>query len=171
MEVKDPQLNPEKAKKDKYMKMGIIGFTLVVVIGAVLLMGQAEFFSGWFKTKPVTPQGNAVGVYKNNQTPPKPVSVIVSAVPTVVASGVPSKVGPSMVVSQVPSAVATPVASGVLLSPVAAAKVNIGSLQQLTVQMLKSMAKDDLVKNPGKYKLTNAQKKAMIDLYKKKHKK
>lgn len=176
MEVKDPQFELEKGKKNKYLKVGIIGFTAVVLIAAVLIMGQAEFFSGWFKVKQtvITGKGTIVnqkGLYKNNDQPPKPVSPVVSAVPTVIASPVPSQVGPSIVVSQVPSAITSPVASGVPLSQVAAAKINMQMLPALTSQVLKQAAQDDLKKNPKKYELTKEQKKSMIDLYMQKLKK
>jgi hypothetical protein len=155
----------DKGQKKQYKKIGLIALAVVVLAGGIMLLGQSDLFQGKLQLFPKKPTLQIGGIYKSNDTPPKPVSGVVSGVPTVIASNVPSQVGPSIVVSQVPSGIITPVASGVYLSPIAAAKVNVNALPTLTSDVLKKLAKEDLVKNPAKYRLTNEQKRNMINLY------
>jgi hypothetical protein len=155
----------DKKLKKKYMKTGLIVLAVIVVSGGLMMLGLSDQFQGMIGKKPaLTPfKPGAWQVYKDNYN--KAVSPVVSPVPTVTASPVPSQVGPSIVISQVPSAIITPVTSGVPLTAKDAAKYNLKSLPQLTASVLKEAAKQDLTKNPQKYRLTNDQKRSMIEMY------
>lgn len=151
-------------KNKKFVVVGVLAL-VAVTVGAVFFT-QSDLLQGMLKLKKATTnlQLSAAkpGYYKYKD---KPVTVVVSAVPSVVPSVVTSPSGPSVV----PSVVVSPVASGVPVTPVLAAKLNTQTLPALTSSVLKDAAKADVKLNPAKFQMSNRDKLRLIDLYKTKY--
>lgn len=151
----------------KNKKVLIALLALVVVVGAALIVGNGGMFQGKLDLKKLTN-------YNVNQKPkinpnwykdlkiPKIVSPVVSSVPTVIVSNVPSQGG----VSKVPSVVATPVASGVPVPSNMTAGVDVNQLPAMTKDVLAKAANDELKLNPARFTLTKVQKVNLLNAYK-----
>ena len=151
-------------KNKKFIIAGVLAL-VVVTLGAVAYT-QSDTLMGMLKLKKATTNQQlsvAKPGYYNYKD--KPVTVVVSSVPSVVRSVVTSPAGPSVV----PSVVVSPVASGVPVTAVLAAKLNTKTLPALTGKVLKDAAKDDAARNPRKYQLSNKDKESLIKLYKERH--
>ncbi len=151
-------------KNKKFVVVGVLAL-VAVTVGAVFFT-QSDLLQGMLKLKKASTNlqlSVAKPGYYNYKD--KPVTVVVSAVPSVVPSVVTSPSGPSVV----PSVVVSPVASGVPVTPVLAAKLNTQTLPALTSSVLKDAAKADVKLNPAKFQMSNRDKLRLIDLYKTKY--
>lgn len=162
MKLKEKLKNMKK--NEKFMILAVMAL-VAVTLGAVFFT-QSDMLQGWLKLQKANTNLQlkvAKPGYYNYKD--KPVTVVVSAVPSVVPSVVTSPSGPSVVASVVTS----PVASGVPVTPVLAAKLNTQTLPALTSKVLKDAAKVDFARNPKKFQLSNRDKQRLIDMYKVKH--
>lgn len=151
--------------KNKKVLLGVLA--VVVIVGAALLVGNGQFLQGKLDFKKLTnininqkPKINP-NWYKDLKIP-KIVSPVVSSVPTVIVSNVPSQGG----VSKVPSVVATPVASGVPVPASMTAGVDVNQLPVMTKDVLIKAANDELKLNPARFTLTKVQKVNLLNAYK-----
>jgi hypothetical protein len=135
--------------KKKYLIISVL--LLVTVVGTAVLAMNTELFQG--KLFPSNSKKTTTGVYYSLNG--KPVSVVASKVPSVVTS----PLGPSVVASAV--------ASGVLLRGLDYSREmsNIKILPKLTSRILLDLAKQDFIKNPAKYSMTNAEKAQVLNMY------
>jgi uncharacterized membrane protein len=154
-------------KKTKIlMALVLVGVTII----GFVIFGRAELFQGrfsipqkytkaWFKYKGkiVSPVASRV------------VSVVASPVSSLVASKVTSRGGISKVSSKVTSFVASPVASAVAsavtVPATSAASTNMEALQQLTPEVLKNAARQDMMERPVRYKLSQEERGKIIKMY------
>lgn len=143
----------------KNQKYGIIAAVVVVVValGAVLV-GQSDTLQGWLKLRPANTITKNFGGYKYGN---KYVTPVVSPVTSIVLSTVTSPSSPSLVAS----AVTSPVASAVPVPGGMPSTINPATVPTLTAQVLKDAARQDYLKNPKRYTLSQSQKQQLVQQY------
>lgn len=158
----------------------------VLVVSVAVLAGQSDLFQGSIRRiKGGTPKlKQSILYWWKNRVVSAVTSAVVSPVASVVVSNATSAAGASRVASVVVSPVASAIASAVAVPSRDMAGVDTKNLQQLTADMLKSIAKQDYMNsknmftskakeyyrtNPAKFVLPNAEKEKLIRLYKQKN--
>ncbi|OIP81155.1 hypothetical protein COW94_00655 [Candidatus Peregrinibacteria bacterium CG22_combo_CG10-13_8_21_14_all_44_10] len=152
-----------------------IAVVVLILVSAGLLISKTELLQGKFspfKSSIDFTLYSYKGRIVSGVTSPV-TSVVVSDVTSESTSEVTSAGGTSEVTSRitstVPSAVTSPVTSAVAVSKSIAAKKNIANLNELTQELLLSIAQEDYLKDPSKFRLSNSQKQEVIKLYEQKN--
>lgn len=163
----------------------IIGISIAAIIIIVVFSFNSEFFKGALKPlrlparqscqvlKALCARGDqkACSAYINNRCARFYIDAlrpgrVVSAETSPVTSVVVSRVTSPAATSRLASAVTSPVTSGIPVPAFETASVDTNQLPVLTPIMLKSIARDDYVANPAKFRLSNQAKLDVLRLYK-----
>lgn len=169
-------------KKKLYIGLSVLA--AVVVVAFVVGTTTDLFKGGFIRIRPKTFPQRPILIQLLCKIPPHLfkdrkgtgyVSPVVSPVPSVVVSMMPSRVtsrgGTSPVVSPVPSVVVSPVASEVAYDQIyfrgcADPDLNyLGNLRMIDGEILKKFAREEQVKSPWKFTLNNFEKLKILKRY------